>query len=196
MPACCVSGSAAQTAPPSAVTGCGERRARQIAPLSFLHLLLTPAANSSTWGMPKRKEPPLPPKEQFKRFVEAVREREADESGKELNAHSRALPSPRKRPAPNARDRQEISPIRSAQGRLHSGVLPRMSQSNWRSNAAVGCGVIAGLLLAFAAAHCVTVAHLSSGPRAAKPGQHAQHQQSAAKSNSAAPGRQENPHAH
>jgi hypothetical protein len=34
--------------------------------------------------MPKRKDPPLPPKEQFKRFVEAAREHKVDESGKEF----------------------------------------------------------------------------------------------------------------
>jgi hypothetical protein len=34
--------------------------------------------------MPKKKDPPLPPKEQFKRFLEAAREHEVDESGKEL----------------------------------------------------------------------------------------------------------------
>ena len=34
--------------------------------------------------MPKRKEPPLPPKEQFKRFVETAREHGVDETGKEF----------------------------------------------------------------------------------------------------------------
>ena len=34
--------------------------------------------------MPKRKEPPLPPKEQFKRFVETAREHGVDESGEEF----------------------------------------------------------------------------------------------------------------
>jgi hypothetical protein len=34
--------------------------------------------------MPKRKEPPLPPKEKFKRFVEVVRELEVDEIGVEF----------------------------------------------------------------------------------------------------------------
>ena len=34
--------------------------------------------------MPKRKEPPLPPKEQFKRFVETAREHNVDETGKEF----------------------------------------------------------------------------------------------------------------
>lgn len=34
--------------------------------------------------MPKRKEPELDPKEQFKRFVETAREHGVDESGKDL----------------------------------------------------------------------------------------------------------------
>ena len=34
--------------------------------------------------MPKRKEPELTPKEQFKRFVETAREHEVDETGKEF----------------------------------------------------------------------------------------------------------------
>ena len=34
--------------------------------------------------MPKRKEPELKPKEQFKRFVETARKIEVDESGKEF----------------------------------------------------------------------------------------------------------------
>jgi hypothetical protein len=33
--------------------------------------------------MPKRKEPPLPPKTQFKRFMEAARELEVDEKAAE-----------------------------------------------------------------------------------------------------------------
>ena len=41
--------------------------------------------------MPKRKEPPLPPKEQFKRFVEAARERAVDESGKDFERTFKAL---------------------------------------------------------------------------------------------------------
>ncbi len=46
---------------------------------------MTGTANRRTYGrMPKRKEPPLPPKAQFKRFVEAAREHEVDESGKEF----------------------------------------------------------------------------------------------------------------
>jgi hypothetical protein len=35
-------------------------------------------------GMPKKKEPTLPPKEQFKRFVETARKLDVDESGKEF----------------------------------------------------------------------------------------------------------------
>jgi hypothetical protein len=34
--------------------------------------------------MPKKKDPPLSPKEQFKRFVEAAHEHGVDESGKEF----------------------------------------------------------------------------------------------------------------
>ena len=34
--------------------------------------------------MPKRKEPQLPPKEQFKRFVEKAREHGVDEFGDEM----------------------------------------------------------------------------------------------------------------
>ena len=34
--------------------------------------------------MPKRKEPPLPPKEQFKKFVESVRKHGMDETGEEF----------------------------------------------------------------------------------------------------------------
>jgi hypothetical protein len=45
--------------------------------------------------MPKRKEPPLPPKEQFKRFIETVREREADETGKEFERAFKAVVSPK-----------------------------------------------------------------------------------------------------
>lgn len=47
-------------------------------------------------AMPKRKEPPLPPKEQFKRFVEAVREREADETGKEFERAFKKVAHPPK----------------------------------------------------------------------------------------------------
>ena len=35
-------------------------------------------------SMPKRKEPELEPKEQFKRFVETAREHDVDESGKDF----------------------------------------------------------------------------------------------------------------
>ena len=48
--------------------------------------------------MPKRKEPELSPKEQFKRFVETAREHEVDESGKDLErAFKKAVP-PKRRP--------------------------------------------------------------------------------------------------
>jgi hypothetical protein len=43
--------------------------------------------------MPKRKQPELAPKEQFKRFEEAVREHEVDETGKEFErAFRKAVP--------------------------------------------------------------------------------------------------------
>ena len=46
--------------------------------------------------MPKRKEPELDPKEQFKRFVETAREHEVDESGKDLErAFKKAVPPKR-----------------------------------------------------------------------------------------------------
>ena len=51
--------------------------------------------------MPKRKEPPLPPKEQFKRFVETVREREADETGKEFERAFKKVAQPRKAATPS-----------------------------------------------------------------------------------------------
>jgi hypothetical protein len=44
--------------------------------------------------MPKRKQPELDPKEQFKRFVETAREHEVDESGKDLErVFKKAVPS-------------------------------------------------------------------------------------------------------
>jgi hypothetical protein len=48
--------------------------------------------------MPKRKEPPLPPKEQFKRFIETAREHEVDESGKEMERAFKSVASGKKRP--------------------------------------------------------------------------------------------------
>jgi hypothetical protein len=43
--------------------------------------------------MPKKKDPPLAPKEQFKRFVETVRKLEVDERGKEFErAFKKAVP--------------------------------------------------------------------------------------------------------
>jgi hypothetical protein len=48
-----------------------------------------PAANSSNYNcMPKRKEPPVPPKGQVKRLVEAERNRLADESREEFERRS------------------------------------------------------------------------------------------------------------
>ena len=48
--------------------------------------------------MPKRKQPELSPKEQFKRFLETARKHEVDESGKAFErAFKKAVP-PRKKP--------------------------------------------------------------------------------------------------
>ena len=41
--------------------------------------------------MPKRKEPELDPKEQFKRFQETAKKLHVDESGKEMDATFRKL---------------------------------------------------------------------------------------------------------
>lgn len=41
--------------------------------------------------MPKRKEPELDPKEQFKRFKKTVKELEIDESGKDLDSAFKSL---------------------------------------------------------------------------------------------------------
>jgi hypothetical protein len=44
--------------------------------------------------MPKRKEPELKPKEQFKRFMETAKKLEVDESGKDFErAFKKAVPS-------------------------------------------------------------------------------------------------------
>lgn len=50
--------------------------------------------------MPKRKEPELDPKEQFKRFVETAKELGVDESGKELEQAFKKVTQdrPRKKP--------------------------------------------------------------------------------------------------
>jgi hypothetical protein len=48
--------------------------------------------------MPKRKEPPLPPKEQFKRFIETAREHDVDESGKEFERDFERLSKTSKKP--------------------------------------------------------------------------------------------------
>ena len=54
--------------------------------------------------MPKRKEPELDPKEQFKRFVETAREHELDESGKDLErAFRKAVPPKRRQPKKSER---------------------------------------------------------------------------------------------
>jgi hypothetical protein len=46
--------------------------------------------------MPKRKEPPLPPKEQFKRFIETAREHDVDESGREFERDFKKVARPSK----------------------------------------------------------------------------------------------------
>lgn len=48
--------------------------------------------------MPKRKEPELDPKEQFKRFVETAREHDVDESGKEFERAFKKVVPPKPRP--------------------------------------------------------------------------------------------------
>lgn len=54
--------------------------------------------------MPKRKEPELDPKEQFKRFVETAKELGVDESGKEAEEAfvelTRQKRHPEKQPTP------------------------------------------------------------------------------------------------
>lgn len=56
-------------------------------------------AGTVVWtpNMPKRKEPPLPAKEQFKRFIETARELEVDESGKEFEQSFKKVAKPKKR---------------------------------------------------------------------------------------------------
>lgn len=44
--------------------------------------------------MPKRKEPPLSKKEQFKRFVEAAHEHGVDESGNEFERDFKKVAKP------------------------------------------------------------------------------------------------------
>lgn len=46
--------------------------------------------------MPKRKEPELTPKEQFKRFVETAREHEVDETGEEFEKAFKKIVPPQK----------------------------------------------------------------------------------------------------
>lgn len=47
--------------------------------------------------MPKRKEPELDPKEQFKRFVQTAREHDVDESGKDFErAFNKTVPPKRR----------------------------------------------------------------------------------------------------
>jgi hypothetical protein len=49
-------------------------------------------------AMPKRKEPELDPKEQFKRFVETAKKLEVDESGKDFErAFKKAVASKRRK---------------------------------------------------------------------------------------------------
>jgi hypothetical protein len=49
--------------------------------------------------MPKKKEPELDPKQQFKRFIEAAHEHGVDESGKDMERAFKKL-VPKKRNAP------------------------------------------------------------------------------------------------
>ena len=50
--------------------------------------------------MPKKKEPELDPKEQFKRFIETAHEHGVDESGKEMErAFKKLVPKREQRPA-------------------------------------------------------------------------------------------------
>lgn len=46
--------------------------------------------------MPKRKTPALPPKEQFKRFVETAREHDVDETGHEFERAFKKVVRPEK----------------------------------------------------------------------------------------------------
>lgn len=58
-----------------------------------------PSGEDRNPHMPKRKEPELDPKEQFKRFQETAKEHGVDESGKEPErAFSRLTKTPRSRP--------------------------------------------------------------------------------------------------
>jgi hypothetical protein len=50
--------------------------------------------------MPKKKEPELDPKEQFKRFVETAHEHGVDESGKEMDRAFKKLAPPKRRQTP------------------------------------------------------------------------------------------------
>ena len=47
--------------------------------------------------MPKRKEPELDPKEQFKRFVETAHDHGVDESGKEFERAFKKVVPPKRR---------------------------------------------------------------------------------------------------
>ncbi len=51
--------------------------------------------------MPKRKEPELKPAEQFKRFREAAKKAEVDESGKDLEEAFKKISQ--KKPRPSSR---------------------------------------------------------------------------------------------
>lgn len=55
--------------------------------------------------MPKRKEPELDPKEQFKRFQETAKEHGVDESGKEFDRSFSKVAVVKDRPHPK-KDRQ------------------------------------------------------------------------------------------
>ena len=50
--------------------------------------------------MPKRKQPELSPKEQFKRFIETAREHKVDESGKEFERVFKKVVPPKRATKP------------------------------------------------------------------------------------------------
>lgn len=56
--------------------------------------------------MPKRKEPELDPKEQFKRFVETAKEHGVDESGKPLEKAFRNATAKPAAPPPRQDEKQ------------------------------------------------------------------------------------------
>ena len=57
--------------------------------------------------MPKRKEPPLPPKEQFKKFVESVRKHEMDETGEEFERAFKKVARPAQASSVSSRENRK-----------------------------------------------------------------------------------------